>query len=84
MTRDDFIKRFGSIKVKFDRYYKHTFTYKTELPSGNTLSVAVGGDADEIYRFEVCAGYEETVASLEPFSGGVYMNGKEIEGFYDY
>jgi hypothetical protein len=41
-------------------------------------------NADEIYRYEVSADEEVTVASLSPFSGQVIRAGVEVEDFYDY
>ena len=61
MTYDEFIDEYGDKKVKFHSYYKYSFTF-----SDGFLSVGVGGDHNDIYRFEVAADEEYSVASLEP------------------
>ena len=84
MTRQEFYEKYGSVKVKFSRYYKYTFTYEATLPDGNQLTCEYGRNSEDIYRHEVVADCEETVSSLQPHEGGVYQDGKEVEGFYDY
>ena len=84
MTRQEFYDKYGQVKVKFSRYYKYTFTYTTTLPDGTHLSCDYGGNIDDIYRHDVCSDCEETVHNLQPYSGTVYSDGKEIEGFYNF
>lgn len=84
MTRQEFYEKYGSVKLKFSHYYKYTFTYAADLPDGKRLTCGYGGNSDDIYRHEVSVDGEETVSSLQPHEGGVYENGKEVEGFYDY
>jgi hypothetical protein len=81
MTKDEFYKKYGSIKVKFLGYFKYTFTYEAELPDGKRLTCDYGGNADDIYRHEVSADFEETVSGLQPHECSVYENGKYVEGF---
>ena len=84
MTRQEFYDKYGDVKVKFSSYYKFTFTYAATLPDGKRLTCGCGGNSADIYRDEVYANNEYTVAELQPHEGGVYQDGKEVEGFYDY
>lgn len=84
MTRQEFYDKYGKVKVKFSGYTKYVFTYTATLPDGNQLTCGYGGNSEDIYRHEVAANCEETVSSLQPSEGGVYQDGKEVEGFYDY
>lgn len=84
MTRDEFYEKYGEVLVTFSSYYKYTFTYRAKLPDGQTLTVGYGGQADEIYRFEVVPNVPVKVADLYPYCGSVYNNCKEIEAFYDF
>lgn len=83
MTRQEFYDKYGAVKVKFSSYYKYTFTYTATLPDGNRLTCGYGGNSDDIYRHEVGVDSEETVSSLQPHTGAVYQDGKEVEWFYD-
>jgi len=85
MTKDEFYKKYGQVKVKFSYYYKFTFTFEGELPDGERVVVESGGCSDDIYKFEVSSDSEETVASVFPYSGTIYdKDNKEIESFYAY
>jgi hypothetical protein len=84
ITREDFIKKYGHVKVKFSSYYKYSFEFSGNLPDGRKISVSVGGNSDDIYRINVDSECEETVIGLDPYCGSIYENGSEIEGFYDY
>lgn len=85
MTRDEFYEKYGDVKVKFSDYYKYTFTYTGNLPDGGRISVDYGGNAEQIYRHEVSANCEETVSSIEPYSGTAYDADRNVvDQFYDY
>lgn len=84
VARDEFMEKYGQVKVQFKSYYKYAFTYSAELPDNRTLEVQVGGDPDEIYRMSVTASGSESVVCLGPFSGTVYENGQVVESFEDY
>lgn len=84
LTKDQFIEKYGDVLVEFFRYYKYTFTYKGTLPDGSIITVDVGGDSAEIYRHEAVPGLKETIRSLGPYAGSVYLGGEEIESFHDF
>lgn len=53
MTRQEFYKKYGSVRVKFKSYYKYSFNFVGELPDGSTLSCDYGGSVNDIYKFSV-------------------------------
>ena len=85
MTREEFIEKYGDVKVKFSYYYKYTFNYTGSLPDGGKISVGFGGNSDDIYRCDVVPDREESVSFIYPYTGRVIdKNGQVIDEFYDY
>jgi len=85
MAREEFIEKYGDVKVKFSDYYKYTFNYTGSLPDGSKISIGYGGNYSDIYRHEVVSDKEETVLSVYPYTGVVLdANGQVIDEFYDY
>jgi hypothetical protein len=83
MTKDEFITKYRDVKVTFASYYKYTFNFIATLPNGDKLVVSAGGDADDIYRWEVTTD-PEPVILLDPYCGSVVRDGVTVEEFYDY
>lgn len=84
MDRKDFYEKYGVVKVKFTSYYKYVFTFKGEINNGGILTCDFGGDPSDIYRFDVEVDKEIQVIDLQPFSGSVSKDGKELDSFCDY
>ena len=84
MTQDEFIEKFGSVVVEFSHYYKYLFHYNGTGPASESITVAVGGDSDDIYRLEVCSGEKAAVGSLYPIEGSVTYADGTSEFFHDY
>ena len=85
MTPKEFYKKYGGVKVKFNHYFKYSFNYYGELPDGGKLVVAYGGNADDIYRYDVSFDSENTVNEISPYMGTAYDKmGHVIDQFYDY
>lgn len=84
MTKEEFIEKYGRAKVKFSSYYKFIFVFAGMVDADTMVVVNVGGNSDDIYRMEVSAGVEETIADLDPISGDVWKDGIAVESFYDY
>lgn len=84
MTREEFYRKYGDVKVKFWKYYKYTLWFSAPLPDGNILTCGYGGIAEEIYRRKVVADKEEKVININPYCGSVYDGDTLIDNFYDY
>ncbi len=52
ITREQATERYGNVDVTFSHYYKYRFSFRGSF-GGKELFVDVGGDRDNIYRFEV-------------------------------
>lgn len=74
LTEKEFLEVYGEAKVVFTSYYKYSFSFRGEL-NGKSIYVSIGGNADDIYRFNVTAGKEYAVKEL----GMSYAEVKEGE-----
>lgn len=83
IEKSEFLEKYGDVKVKFDSYYKYSFGFKAILSNGDVLTVEVGGHSDYIYRMEVVADLEETITSLDPYSGQVWTEVDGVKTSYD-
>lgn len=75
MSYDEFIEKYGDVVVTFSSYYKYCFRYKAVLESGETIIVSIGGDTDDIYRWEIQNNESLTIRELEPNYG--WLNDKD-------
>ena len=63
LNEKEFLELYGEAKVVFTSYYKYSFSFIGEF-NGKSIYVSVGGNADDIYRFDVDAGKEYAVKQL--------------------
>ena len=78
MTRQEFYDKYKEVDFFFESYYKYTFTFVGEH-EGKPVTIGVGGGSDDIYRFEVTVGCNESIENLQPYEG---MCGED--SFYDF
>lgn len=83
MTKEEFIAKYGDVKVTFDSYYKYTFSFSGTCEDGNAIYVDVGGDSHDIYKLGVGTN-EEAIKNLGIVSGVVSKNGIPLESFYSF
>lgn len=84
MTKEEFMRDYGDVLVKFISYYEYKFTFSGLLDDGRSIAVGVGGGANVIYKMPVNADAEMTVTSLDPFVGHVFdTDGTKVDSFYD-
>ena len=79
MTREEFVKKYdiANREFIFDSYYKYSFTFQAkDMPE---LTVTWGGEADDIYRYDVSRD------GIERFDGDDIHEGHcGDDSFYDY
>lgn len=63
LTEEQFIEQYGEAKVVFVYYYKYKFYFEGEY-EGKKINISVGGDVDDIYRFDVEPNKEYQVKEL--------------------
>ena len=64
LQEKEFVELYGDAKVVFTSYYKYSFSFRGEF-NGKQIYANVGGNADDIYRFEVNAEKEVLIKDLE-------------------
>lgn len=83
MTLQEFLNEYGDEKVAFLSYYKFSFTFQGVAEDGTEITVTVGGDSDDIYKFTVNAGKLVTVRSLWNEFGSEYFYVRAEKRFVD-
>ena len=83
MTVKEFIAKYGDVKVKFNYYYKYTFTYAGTCENGNTIYVDVGGNSEDIYKLNVGT-KEVAIKNLGINYGIVSKDGVTLESCGSY
>lgn len=84
MKLEQIKEKYGNVKLKFNGYYKYTFSFTGKTEDGEEVYASVGGIADDIYKLEVIAEKEETINSLCPNYITVSKNGKTIVDWNDW
>jgi hypothetical protein len=79
VTREEFETNYKDVTVKFSGYYKYSFSFVKELSDGIKITAYYGGDAGDIYRFDVTADEEVPLFPLDNWSS-VYVtkNGEKL------
>lgn len=78
MTKEEAISKYGDVPLKFSSYYKYSFRFSGVAEDGAAISISVGGDSDDIYKFEVNS---ETVLKLKDEDyryASIDKDGKEV------
>lgn len=78
LTRAEFYEKYKEVGFTFKTYSKYTFTFIGHY-EGKVVTIGVGGQSDEIYRFEVDVGCKESILDLQPYEG---LCGED--SFYDF
>lgn len=79
MTKEQMLEKYGEVEVSFDSYYKYTF-YFTGEHEGKTIDVSVGGDSDDIYKFNVSRNAKYKIKDLPTI---VYLDVTEGKNFIE-
>lgn len=69
MSNQEFIDANKDTTVYFVSYYKYSFTYQGETSEGQSFTIQLGGDPDDIYTMSLSG--EETVGSLVEAAGEI-------------
>lgn len=64
ISEERFMELYGDVKVVFQSYYKYSFSFLGEF-DGKTIYIRVGGNPDDIYRFDVTSGKEYLVKEMD-------------------
>lgn len=76
MTKEQFIEKYGFVKVSFNSYFKYTFTFRGILINENTeVMISVGGSADAIYRISIDSDDEYQIDEFDISTASVVQDG---------
>lgn len=80
LTKEEVVKKFGDVELKFCRYYKYSFYYKCfELTGMYRFEASFGGSSEDIYKSEVTPQEAIKVSSFEwEFSDLKIYDGEEL------
>lgn len=81
LTKNEMLQKYGDVELKFNYYYKYCFTFIANLGDNKSISVNVGGNADEIYTLDVDSEEVYLLGNLPIFSSEIYENGIQIEEY---
>lgn len=81
MTRDEAKELYGKVPCVFSGYYKYTFTFRGIADDGATITLSVGGNADDIYRYSVSPNTREFLE--EAYAATIEKDGETVFDFYD-
>jgi hypothetical protein len=77
MDKAEVLKKYEDVPLKFASYYKYSFGFRGIAPDGAEIYASVGGDADDIYRFEVRPETERTLCDGYSYAQ-VTINGEKV------
>lgn len=55
MTKEEVDNKFKDLKLRFEHYYKHLFTFIGISEDGYTINASYGKDASDIYTYSISA-----------------------------
>ena len=62
MSHEEFVEKYGDMKVKFNSYYNYQFEFK-----GNGIRFFVGVCSDDFYKLGISADEEYCIKDLSPY-----------------
>lgn len=83
MNEQEFISKYGNVKVRFIYYYKYVFQF-SGIMDDLDIWVQVGGSGDDVYRLEVTPNKDYEVKELGINYGRAKRNGEVIDEFIEY
>jgi len=82
----EFKELYGDVAVEFYSYYKYVFEFRGETADFKTVSISIGGCADDIYKEDITAGEVTRVKNIEGIYGTVYEDDRcltVVHSFYE-
>lgn len=50
LTQEEAVEKYGKVPLKFNSYYKYSFSFVGTADDGAMIVANIGGDADDIYK----------------------------------
>lgn len=90
ITQEEFLEKYADVVVTFDHYYKFCFEfvgYTSNDIDGLQITVSYGGNASDIYRFELNDGDTFKLRDAnKSFCRGIAetISGEIVHEFYEF
>ena len=84
MTEEQVMDKFKNCLLKFDHYYKYTFSFVGYTNDGYKITCRYGGSSEDIYRYDVSATAELRFTELDEWNSVEVHNGKNERVFSHY
>lgn len=83
LTKEEVYKKFQNVPLTFTSYYKFTFNFSADVDDYH-ISAQLGGNAEEIYRYDVSPSSELYLEQDQHYGLSVTQNGVEVYSEYTY
>lgn len=83
LTKEEVYNKFQDVPLVFTGYYKFTFNFSADVDDYH-IYAQVGGNAEEIYRYDVSPNSKLYLAQDQHYGLSVTQNGVEVYSEYTY
>ena len=84
ITEEKLLDLYGETKLKFVYYYKYSFMFAGITDSGEKVTAYVGGNINDIYKFEVNVGEDVKLIELGATTIFIEKDGEKIASWHDW
>jgi hypothetical protein len=82
LSEEEFMEKYGDVKVRFMSYQHFAFVYFAELEGGGEIEVIATCCAEDTYFHNIKKGESKTIRELQPIAGAVTDDsGKNIHTY---
>jgi len=83
LSKEEVYEKFMDVPLTFTSYYKFTFNFSADV-DGYHIDVNVGGNADDIYRYDVSPESKLYLAQDQHYGLSITKDGQEVYSEYTY
>ena len=76
LSKEEAFERYGNVRCQFSDYWKYTFSFSGAADDGAQITLLTGGNADDIYRYDV--GPKTTKTMADAYSIVIAKDGETI------
>lgn len=83
MTKEEVLEKYGDVPLRFSSYYKYSFRFSGLAEDGVKIFASIGGNADDIYRWEITPDKVITLNDDDPSYFSLSDGGTELYCWID-
>ena len=83
LSKEEVYEKLGDVPLSFTSYYKYTFNFAGVF-DGYSIYASIGGNAEDIYRYDVCPESKLYLAQDQHYSLTVSKDNQEVYSEYTY